>query len=82
MRGDSQSTKPVLKLEDAWMKIFLGIQDAAGEQKGHLAASFWLTKGLCLHPHTQRWKANENLGTSRRMAGPESPFIPRVCLSL
>jgi len=31
MRGDSQSTKPVLKLEDAWMKIFLGIQDAAGE---------------------------------------------------
>ena len=31
MRGDSQSIKPVLKLEDAWMKIFLGIQDAAGE---------------------------------------------------
>lgn len=42
----------------------------------------WLTKGLCLHPHTQRLKANENLGTSREPLGLGLPFIPRVSLGL
>lgn len=50
MRGDSQSTKPVLKLEDTWMKIFLGIQWLLGSRRATWQPPSWLTKGLCLYP--------------------------------
>lgn len=49
------------------MKGLLGTQDGAGQMRGHLQPPSWLTKGPCLHPHTQKLKGNENPKTSRRI---------------